>query len=69
MGYVEIFRPDGSYAKLRGGTIIDEGTHFNCDACNQVMPVAGSEITSADGLELIQLCFECKKLPKKAVKE
>lgn len=69
MGYVEIFRPDGTYAELRGGQIVYEGMHFNCDACNQVKPVFNSEITSADGLELIQLCEDCKRLPKKAVKE
>ena len=69
MGYVEIFRPDGTYAELRSGHIVYEGTHFTCDACGQVMPVFGSEITSADGLALIQLCSLCKTHPKKAVKE
>lgn len=68
MGYVEILRPDGSYTKIQGGEIIIEGTHFNCDACGQNMPVFGSEITSADGLALIQLCSLCKTHPKRAVK-
>lgn len=68
MGYVEIFRPDGSYAKLQGGELTEEGTHFHCDCCAQINPQSGSEITSADGLALIQLCADCKTLSKRAVK-
>jgi hypothetical protein len=66
MGYVEIFRPDGSVTKLSGGKIVWEDKSFFCDACETVKPVFGSEVTSSDGLDLIQLCIDCKKHPKKA---
>jgi len=66
MGYVEIFRPDGSVTKLTGGQIVWEDKSFFCDGCETVKPVFGSEITSADGLDLIQLCIDCKKFDKKA---
>jgi hypothetical protein len=68
MGYVEIFRPDGTVTKLTGGQIVWEDKHFHCDACGTVQPVFGSEITSSDGLDLIQLCSDCKKYDKKAAK-
>lgn len=68
MGYVEIMRPDGTYTKLTGGKIVTEDRTFFCDSCEQLKPVSGSEITSADGLDLLQLCSECKKYPKRAAK-
>ena len=68
MGFVEIYRPDGTVTKLSGGTIVWEDKSFFCDSCQTIQPVFGSEITSADGLDLIQLCIDCKKYDKKAIK-
>ena len=69
MGYVEIFRPDGTYEKLEGGLTLQQDVHFVCDLCQKVQPLADSEITSADGIALIQLCYLCKKFEKRAVRE
>ena len=68
MGHVEIYRLDGTVTKLSGGEIVWEDKSFFCDCCEKVQPVFGSEITSADGLDLIQLCVDCKELKKRAAK-
>jgi len=68
MGYVEIFRPDGTVKKLNGGEVVWEDKSFMCDCCETLKPVFGSEITSSDGLDLIQICQDCKEFRKRAVK-
>lgn len=68
MGYVEIFRPDGTVTKLSAGQVVWEDKSFHCDCCQTIQPVFGSEITSANGLDLIQLCENCKKYDKRAAK-
>lgn len=68
MGFVEIYKPDGTVTKLSGGEVVWTDKAFNCDSCQQLKPVFNSEITSADGISLIQLCEDCKKYPKKAAK-
>ena len=68
MGFIEIYKPDGTVTKLSGGEVVWDDKYFHCDSCQQLKPCFNSEITSADGIGLIQLCDDCKKYPKKAVK-
>ena len=68
MGHVEIYRTDGTVTKMEGGQIVWEDKSFFCDCCETIKPVFGSEITSADGLDLIQLCADCKQLNKRGAK-
>lgn len=68
MGYVEIFRPDGTVKKLSGGEVVWEDKSFFCDCCEKVQPVFSSDIISSDGIGLIQICKDCKDYKKRAIK-
>lgn len=59
MGFVEIYQ-DGVYIKLESGEVTEMGTTFRCDSCDKERPTFGSEIVSFAGVELIQVCKECK---------
>ncbi len=62
MGYVEIIK-NGKLTRIEGGErVLDAVDTFICDNCEQVKAVFGSEITSADGLDLLQFCDTCKRI-------
>lgn len=63
MGYVEIIK-EGMLTRMKGGEVVFTSKTFICDSCETEQAEFGSEIVSADGLQLVQFCDNCKGMSK-----